>query len=692
MKKSLLPLVIVFVLLGFTSRAQNLISNGSFESDFANWTNLAGGSSSATFSIETTDVQHGTKAMKVAVVTPGANAYDVQSINSAWASVAGKVYTISFYAKAAVNGATLRAVQQTVTYAQKDFILTTAWQKYEWAFTAQEANLQLRFNFPVAGTFYIDNVSIPVTAANLIPNGGFENDFTNWTNLSGNSSSAIFSIETTDKVEGSKAMKVAVTTPGANAYDVQSINSPWPSEAGKEYTLSFYAKTNVAGNKLRAVQQASTYAQKDFTLSTSWQKYDWTFTTQEANLQFRFNFPVAGTFYIDTVSIPLSNSGPGYTPTGPPIATGKPKFLGSVYSASQKINFAAYFNQVTPENDGKWGVVEPTRDIMNWQGLDSAYKLAKDNGFLFKMHALVWGNQQPSWIETLTPAEQLDEIKEWFAAVAARYPAIDYIEVVNEPINDPPNSPGNGGGNYINALGGAGNTGYDWIINSYKLARQYFPASTKLLINEYNIVNSPSRTQQYLNIVNLLKAENLIDGVGVQAHAFSTTATSQVITANLNTLATSGLPLYATELDIDGPTDQVQLDAYKRIFPLFWEHPAIKGVTLWGYRPGHWRSAEGAYIVQENGAERPAMVWLKKYVASTNLLTFSWTGNVSTEWANPANWSGNIVPYSTSDVVIPAGRPRYPVISSNTAINSLSLATGTSATVATGVVLTILSN
>ena len=487
---------------------------------------------------------------------------------------------------------------------------------------------------------------------NLIPNGDFENNFSNWTNLAGNSSSATFSIETTDIQNGAKAMKAVVTLPGANAYDVQSINSAWASVAGQSYTMTFYAKAASNGTTLRAVQQTNTYAQKDFALTTSWQKYEWIFTAQEANLQLRFNYPVAGTFYIDNINIPTVSGPdtipPPYTPSGPPIASGNSKFLGSVYSTVQKVNFTAYFNQVTPENDGKWGVVEATRDVMKWAELDSAYKLAKDNNYPFKMHALIWGNQQPAWIESLSAADQLDEIKEWFAAVAARYPSIDFIEVVNEPINDPPSSEGNGGGNYINALGGAGVTGWDWVMNSFRLARQYFPATTKLLLNEYNIVNNSARTLQYRQIINLLKTETLVDAVGVQAHAFSTTAPSATITASLDTLAKTGLPIYATELDIDGLANQVQLDAYKRIFPLFWEHPAVRGVTLWGYRPGHWRTAEGAYIVYANGAERPAMVWLEDYIASSST-TYIFSGNGN--WNIAANWSNNMMP----PVTLPSG-------------------------------------
>lgn len=337
-----------------------------------------------------------------------------------------------------------------------------------------------------------------------------------------------------------------------------------------------------------------------------------------------------------------------YTPSGPPIATGKSKFLGSAYSIpNQRPNFTAYWNQVTPENAGKWGSVEATRNVMNCAELDSAYKLAKDNGFPFKMHTLVWGSQQSTWIESLDAATQLSEIKEWFSLVAQRYPAIDFIEVVNEPLHQKPDAVGRG--NYINALGGNGTTGWDWVINAFKLARQYFPNS-KLWINDYNIVNSAASTAQYMQIINLLKAENLIDGIGEQAHAFTTFGTpATIITTNLNTLAATGLPLYATELDIDGPPaetpqgDTVQLNEYKRVFPLFWEHPAIKGVTVWGYRPGHWRTAQGAPLVYANGAEKAAMVWLKQYVASTTLpitLTFFETrksnNKVAITWATAA--------------------------------------------------------
>jgi endo-1,4-beta-xylanase len=298
-----------------------------------------------------------------------------------------------------------------------------------------------------------------------------------------------------------------------------------------------------------------------------------------------------------------------------PLATGQKKFLGNVHSPPQLEGFAEYWNKVTPENAGKWGEVEKIRDRMDWSGLDAAYRYAKEHDFPFQMHVMIWGNQQPEWIETLPPAEQREEIEEWFAAVAQRYPDLDFVEVVNEPLHDPPDKDDEGGGNYIEALGGKGATGWDWILTAFRLARQHFPRS-KLLINDYSITNTPADAKRYREIVDLLRKEQLIDGIGVQAHAFATTTQwpMSVHQASLDLLAASGLPIYVTELDIDGPTDREQLESYQRVFPVFWEHPAVAGVTLWGFRPGMWRSKERAYLVRADGSERPAMAWLRGYV------------------------------------------------------------------------------
>ena len=307
------------------------------------------------------------------------------------------------------------------------------------------------------------------------------------------------------------------------------------------------------------------------------------------------------------------------------IAKDKCKFLGNVFDSSVPADFQQYWNQVTPENAGKWQSLEPTRDNFNWAGLDLAYNFAKTNGLPFKHHTFIWGNQQPSWIESLAAEEQLAEIEEMIETYCQRYPETDYIDVVNEPINDPPLGIGNG--NYIDALGGTGTTGYDWVIKSFEITKQYCPDS-KLILNEYGIINDNNRTNQYLTIINLLKERDLLDGIGVQGHRFELEgAMNTTLSSNLDKLGDTGLPVYISEFDLGNiadtgtPDDAKQLELYQRIFPVLWNHTAVQGITLWGYRQGEtWQKT--AFLKRSNGAERPALQWLKTFVPDTYGGTF----------------------------------------------------------------------
>jgi trimeric autotransporter adhesin len=62
----------------------------------------------------------------------------------------------------------------------------------------------------------------------------------------------------------------------------------------------------------------------------------------------------------------------------------------------------------------------------------------------------------------------------------------------------------------------------------------------------------------------------------------------------------------------------------------------------------------------------------------------TWTGAINTDWNNVGNWNCGGIPTITSEVVIPAGRPNYPVITLNVEIKKLTVDPATSVTVATG--------
>ena len=280
-------------------------------------------------------------------------------------------------------------------------------------------------------------------------------------------------------------------------------------------------------------------------------------------------------------------------------------FVGNIWRPETNSDaiFPVLWNQLTPENAGKWGELERLRDSMSWSLLDQAYAYSRDRNYPFKLHTLVWGANQPRWLAGLPEAEQILELTEWFDALAIRFPGVAQIDVVNEPLHAPPV--------YKNALGGNGMTGWDWVVNTFALARDRFPDS-ELLLNDFNILSSRSNTERYLDIIRLLIDRNLIDAIGVQGH-FLEDANTAVISSNLDLLADTGLPIYVTEFDLNIADDHVQRVRYQDIFSVIHEHPSVQGITLWGYRENElWQ--ENAYLLREDGTERPALTWLRCYL------------------------------------------------------------------------------
>ena len=299
-----------------------------------------------------------------------------------------------------------------------------------------------------------------------------------------------------------------------------------------------------------------------------------------------------------------------------PLAKGQTRFLGSSI-AGLRSDFTKYFNQVTSENDGKWGSVEGTQGAYNWTALDNAYNLATTNHFPYKHHNLVWGQQQPSWIAAMDSATARTKVERWIDTVAQRYPSTSLVDVVNEPFHAVPS--------YSNALGGSGKTGWDWVVTTFQWARKYYFPGVKLLINEYNVLQDNTVTTNYIKLVDTLMVRGLIDGIGIQGHYFEFkgsgyTYSITTLRSNLNRLAALGLPIYISELDINEPNDSVQLANYKTYFPLFWEHPMVKGITLWGYAQFNiWKT--DAYLVRSDASERPALQWLRIYVATPTVVS-----------------------------------------------------------------------
>ena len=258
--------------------------------------------------------------------------------------------------------------------------------------------------------------------------------------------------------------------------------------------------------------------------------------------------------------------------------------------------YSDFWDQVTPENAGKWGSVQSSAgSSFNWGTLDSIYDYTQSHNIIFKEHVFVWGAQQPSG------SIGESDVKNWMNEFCARYPNTRLIDVVNEP---PPHTEPS----YSGAIGGGTNGNWQWITNSFLWAREACPNAI-LILNDYNNVEWADQTQHFIDIANTIKSAGApIDALGAQAHGLSGGNTDTMIQLITQMHDDTGLPVYVTEYDIDLDDDNAQLDRYQQHFEFFLSTDWIPGITIWGWVYGStWVPASGLI---RNGNARPAFTWL----------------------------------------------------------------------------------
>jgi endo-1,4-beta-xylanase len=297
----------------------------------------------------------------------------------------------------------------------------------------------------------------------------------------------------------------------------------------------------------------------------------------------------------------------GSAGTSAGASTGFPyelEFVGNITTSdgvdAEGKTYSRHWDQITPENAGKWGSVQSNAGAaFNWRTLDAIYDYTEQAGITFKQHAFVWGSQQPSG--SLSEAD----VKEWMTEFCRRYPNTKLIDVVNEP---PPHTTPS----YANAIGGGTNGSWQWIINSFIWAREACPNAI-LILNDYSNIEYQADADRFIDIVKVIQAAGApIDAVGAQAHdlddAGMELSTVQGFVERL--YEETGLPLYITEMDIDQTDDQAQLRYYQDYFPWFRDSGYVKGLTIWGWIYGRtWSVAPNSGLVR-NGQSRSAMTWL----------------------------------------------------------------------------------
>ncbi|MEU0877149.1 endo-1,4-beta-xylanase [Lentzea sp. NPDC005914] len=267
------------------------------------------------------------------------------------------------------------------------------------------------------------------------------------------------------------------------------------------------------------------------------------------------------------------------------------RYVGSAVAA-QNLNESDFrsvltreFDNVTPENEMKWAVVEPNRGQFNWGGADAIVNYAQQNGKTVRGHTLVWHSQYPGWLNNLGSSELRSVVQQHINTEMGRYRGrIRAWDVVNEMFNED----GSRRQSIFQQKLGDG-----YVADAFRAARAADP-SAKLYINDYNTEGINAKSTGLYNMVRTLKQQGVpIDGIGIQTHLATKYGFPTSFRQNMERFAALGLDIAITEADvrIPLPADSAKLNTqasyYKQIWDACHAVPRCVEFTTWGFTDRH---------------------------------------------------------------------------------------------------------
>jgi endo-1,4-beta-xylanase len=317
------------------------------------------------------------------------------------------------------------------------------------------------------------------------------------------------------------------------------------------------------------------------------------------------------------------------------------------------------YNLVVAENDTKWALLHPREGSEGYDfgPADAFVNFGSTNGMYLVGHTLVWHSQTPNWVfagtnpppngpDPAAPAtspgtpprgfgryagprasrdELLQRMRDHIHAVVGRYKGrIKVWDVVNEALSD-------GGTNVLRNSLWLEIIGPDFIAKAFEYAHEADP-DVILRYNDYGLEN-PAKRRKLLTLIRSLQDQKVpVMAIGSQAHVNAST-TFEIMDQALTDMATLGLPIHITELDVNmseggqrttgadiannnaltqrglvDDADRRQADAYAGIFRAFVKHARhVKMVTFWGANDAvSWRARGKPLLFDGENRPKPA--------------------------------------------------------------------------------------
>jgi endo-1,4-beta-xylanase len=210
------------------------------------------------------------------------------------------------------------------------------------------------------------------------------------------------------------------------------------------------------------------------------------------------------------------------------------------------------FNLIVPENAMKFAETEPAPHQFSFCAGDQIVAYAQGNGMKVRGHNLVWQADLPSWLTNgnYSSADTASILQEHINTVMGHYKGqlIEW-DVVNEAISySAPYGPQPS--YWLNQLGS------NYIDMAFQWAHTADP-NVKLYYNDTGGEGLGAKSDAVYNLVKGMLSRGVpINGVGLQMHLDLNSAPSQAdMSSNMARLATLGLEVHITEMDVRLPVD-----------------------------------------------------------------------------------------------------------------------------------------
>jgi GH35 family endo-1,4-beta-xylanase len=231
--------------------------------------------------------------------------------------------------------------------------------------------------------------------------------------------------------------------------------------------------------------------------------------------------------------------------------------------------------------------------VLKFDTIVDGLEFCKENNIKMRGHTLVWHTQAPEWffrtgfndngsyVDKNKMEKRMESyIKQMLEFIQYYYPGvIDVWDVVNEAVEI-------ANGSYDASSGWNTRTkfdnnktnpwyatmGPDYVFKAFRFARKYADKNVKLIYNDFNTFQYP-KTDNICNLVKKLKAENLIDGVGLQSYLGPSWPNRNDYKNAIQKFGALGVEVQITELTISVENGNnkftTQANQYRDVFKIY---------------------------------------------------------------------------------------------------------------------------